>query len=227
MPRLWLALLLVWLLVACSDSPFLVQDPPSKPATRQTDRNAAPSVTLMRPTATATGWALQSSVDAVRVAVEGCATTYRFRSGDGPQLEEVMLRFPSRCFKANAENIIQLESANRPQSGHWLVWDSLALYDEHDAPIWQLGDNEAPPDYSERAFDEFQSTLTNKTDFYVGIMPVTQFPKELNDGVFSHIALHFSLTSAQARSDLALFLDTLFATHAQAPDFNLRVFVNP
>ena len=79
---------------------------------------------------------------------------YTFRSGNKDDEEEKYINIHKNYVK-HGGNIILLENGSPTFSGHWLIWDSLALYDAKGKAIWQIGENEAPPDYSEAAFDEF------------------------------------------------------------------------
>jgi hypothetical protein len=157
-----------------------------------------------------------------------CSTIHTFKSGGARELEEASLPLLKGCFHPG-KNTLVLENANQPSSGHWVVWDSLSLRDAAGTIIWTLGKNDAPPDYTERAFSEFQQQPPFTTDFDVETMQVKQFPKEVNDGDYPGIAIHFSLTAEQADSDLTLFLDTLYATRQgdQIPGFDMRISVNP
>jgi len=123
------------------------------------------------------------------------------------------------------ENTILLENANPLQTNHWVVWDSLNLKTNFGQVIWELGQNEAPPDYSFIAYDEFRQSPPYNPDFYVGQTPVSAFPKEINDLGFPQVYIHFSLTAEQASHDLVLFLDTLYATHDSVPYFDMRVHI--
>lgn len=77
-----------------------------------------------------------------------------FRSGGHREWEEKYVTIHRNYIKPG-KNMILLENGGPMFCGRWLVWDSLALYDAKGETIWQIGENEAPPDYSEDAFDEF------------------------------------------------------------------------
>ncbi len=112
---------------------------------------------------------------------------------------------------------LRLESANQPQSGHWLEWDYLAL-DANGRNLWQIGDSEAPPDYSARAGDEFcqaSSSAKCQTAFDVtaGKVDPSTFPVTLNDGTVPAVYIDFGVAPEQADADLLLTLSTLYSTH--------------
>jgi hypothetical protein len=152
---------------------------------------------------------------------------FRFGSGASAHPEEIEVPVGANC-TAPGENIILLQNTHDDNSGHWLVWDSLALRTAGGEVIWALGENEAPPDYTPAAFDEFdQSSPPSNEHFCVGAMDVGQFPKEINDGTFREIHIHFQLTEEQSREDLTLLLDTLYATHSGAQYFDMRVKTRP
>jgi hypothetical protein len=152
--------------------------------------------------------------------------TFRFGSGDSPEPEERTIAIDSSCFRPS-ENTIVLEHAGDIGIGQWLVWDSLHLKTVLGDVIWALGQNEAPPDYSPNAFDEFDQDPPFNDDFYIGQMDVSEFPKELNDSTFRQINIHFTLSQPQADNSLRLFLDTLYATHDSADYFEMRVRTVP
>jgi hypothetical protein len=99
---------------------------------------------------------------------------------------------------------------------------TLMTYQRSANDIWKLGDNEAPPEYTEAAFDEFDQALPFNSHFYAGT-PVAEFPKELNDDNFQQVYIHFNLTEKEAASDQLLFLDTLYSTHDNVPYFDLMI----
>jgi hypothetical protein len=124
---------------------------------------------------------------------------------------------------------LELANANPPQSGHWLEWDYLALK-AGDGFIWQIGQDETPPDYTERATDEFcnASVRTDcKTEFMVvaGKVDEGNFPKTLNDGTVPAIRITFILTQDRATADLVLTLSTLYSSHTNpdVKEFKMRV----
>ncbi len=117
---------------------------------------------------------------------------------------------------------ILLANDNPPWSGHWLIWDYLALK-AGDIPIWEIGDAEAPPDYSDKAFSEFcdpQPSRDCETEFTVGSTNVADFSKDLNDGLFPEARINFTLTEQQVGSNLTLILST---TNQSADDFKMKV----
>lgn len=112
---------------------------------------------------------------------------------------------------------LRLESANPPQSGHWLEWDYLALK-ANGRSLWQIGDSETPPDYSARAADEFcpaSSSANCPTAFEVtaGKIDPAAFPATLNDGSVPSVYIDFVIAPEQTGADLVLTLSTLYATH--------------
>jgi hypothetical protein len=116
---------------------------------------------------------------------------------------------------------LRLESANPSQSGHWLEWDYLAL-DADGKTMWQIGENEAPPDYSAQASDEFCKLITpancqSAFEVAAGKVDPAAFPKTLNDGSNSAVYIEFIVTPEQAGSNLVLTLSTLYSTHTN-PD---------
>lgn len=147
---------------------------------------------------------------------------YGFGSGSSSYPEERNIVIEARCLEPG-KNTILLESANTPETNHWLFWDSLTLKDPIGKGIWILGANEAPPDYSDSAFDEFDITPPYNSNFDVNSMAEGEFPAELNDSSFSKVYIHFNLTVLQANEDLSLFLDTLYATHTSASYFEVTV----
>ena len=151
---------------------------------------------------------------------------YRFGSGDSPYPEERSVTINESCVEPG-ESTVLLENANLPQTDHWLIWDSLNLKTSPGEVIWELGENEAPLDYSEAAYDEFDQGPPYNSHFCIGQMPVSGFPKEINDFSLTQIYIHFNLTEEQANNNLVLFLDTLYATHDSVPYFDMRVKVRP
>ena len=108
---------------------------------------------------------------------------------------------------------------------------AFALDDPGSELIWQIGVNEAPPDYTEKAFDEFDNIPPFNSNYSADTEPCTKFPQEINDGEFTQIYIHYNLTSEQANKNLRLFLDTLLATHVselgRISDYNMRIKVKP
>lgn len=126
--------------------------------------------------------------------------------------------------------ILQLVTDDQPFSGHWLEWDYLALQ-AGDSFIWQIGQDETPPDYNYtgQATDEFCDTGVRtdcKTEFEViaGRIDERNVPKTLNDGDFPLIRIAFTVTPAQIGVDLVLTLSTLYSSHVPATkDFRMQV----
>ena len=102
--------------------------------------------------------------------------------------------------------------------------EALSTYQQSANDIWKLGDNEAPPDYSPAAFDEFNQTKPFNPHYYISTN-ISDFPKEINDGDFIQIFIHFNLTKEEADNEQLLFLDTLDTTHGNVHYFNLRIKV--
>jgi hypothetical protein len=100
--------------------------------------------------------------------------------------------------------------------------ETLFTYQQSSHDIWKLGENEAPPDYNSTAYDEFKQIGPFNPDYYSGT-PASEFPKELNDGDFTQIFIHFNLTNDEADHEQLLFLDTLYATHNNITYYNLRI----
>jgi transcriptional regulator with XRE-family HTH domain len=120
---------------------------------------------------------------------------------------------------------IVLESINPPNAGHSLVWDYIALRQGPTAR-WEIGEDETPNNYGERAFDEFCDTSARRdctTNFVVGMTRAQDFSKDLNDGSRSAARIDFALDDAQAAEGVQLVLSTLYATHPGAPDFKMRI----
>ena len=63
--------------------------------------------------------------------------------------------------------------------------------------------------------------------YYLGIEPENMFQRELNDGKFKQIHIHFKLTEEESNNNLRLFLDTLEGTHEwerrSIPYFKMKV----
>jgi len=108
---------------------------------------------------------------------------------------------------------------------------AFALDESGPELIWKIGDDEAPPDYTEKAFDEFDCEKPFNPHYYVHTDPYSKFPQGINDGEFTQIYIHYNLTYEQANKTLELLLDTLYATHnsveGRIPDYNMRISVKP
>jgi hypothetical protein len=61
--------------------------------------------------------------------------------------------------------------------------------------------------------------------------PCSNFSKEINDGEFTQVYIHYNLGEREADMDLKLFLDTLYATHEadhnKIPYYNIKIKVKP
>lgn len=112
---------------------------------------------------------------------------------------------------------ILLENANPTWSSYWVIWDYISL-EKDNTPLWEIGEDETPPDYSREAFSEFCDPFGGSgtqgdctTEFTVGLTDVKDFSKDLNDGLFPMARINFVLTDRHVRSELALVLSTLNA----------------
>ena len=95
--------------------------------------------------------------------------------------------------------------------------------------IWKIGMNEGPPDYTEMAYDEFDQDKPFNLHYYTDSDLYSNFPKEINDGEFTNIYIHYNLSEREADMDLRLSLDTLYATHEvdNVSHYNMTIKVNP
>jgi hypothetical protein len=126
--------------------------------------------------------------------------------------------------------ILQLANDTPPFSGHWVEWDYLALK-AGGSFIWQIGQDETPPDYNYtgQATDEFCDTGARtdcRTEFeaIAGKIDERNLPKTLNDGVFPIIRIAFIVTQEQTNADLILTLSTLYSSHVpDTKDFRMQV----
>jgi len=151
--------------------------------------------------------------------------TFNFSSSGISPIEERSIRIPGE-FIGSGPNTILIEVTDPPLSNHWLIWDSLDLKTADQQVIWVLGENEAPPDYSPTAYDEFDPNSPFAEHYTVGVNPVSDFPKEINDSSLAKIYIHFTLpTSYAGQAEYWLFLDTIFASHDDILDCNLKVSV--
>jgi|LGVF01.1.fsa_nt_gb PKD repeat protein len=108
---------------------------------------------------------------------------------------------------------------------------AFALDESGPELIWKIGADEAPPDYTEKAFDEFDCDKPFNPHYYVHTDPYSKFPQGINDGEFTQIYIHYNLTYEQANKTLGLLIDTLYATHDSGvdriSDYNMRISVKP
>ena len=121
--------------------------------------------------------------------------------------------------------MVLLENTHPERSGYWLVWDYIALSTNEDL-IWEIGEDESPPDYSAAAYAEFcdpQRRESCITEFVVTESVVGQFSKDLNDGRSPSASIYFTLTDQHTNVDLNLVLSTLYSTHDNADQFVMRV----
>jgi hypothetical protein len=106
-----------------------------------------------------------------------------------------------------------------------LRWDYLALK-QGDAPIWTIGEDEAPPKYSREAYGEFcdpRNSSACTSSFIVGSTSAGALSFDLNDGDNRTITISFMLTERYIDTDLTLVLSTLDSTHPGAADFKMKV----
>lgn len=113
-------------------------------------------------------------------------------------------------------------NANPRYSNHWLIWDYIALKDQK-YPLFEIGESEAPPHYSDLAFDEFCHQDDCVMDFRIGSHHSRKFPKEINDHDILEIKINFEVKSRFARKNLDLDLSTLFSSHNNVEHYKMRV----
>lgn len=104
------------------------------------------------------------------------------------------------------------------------VLKNLTTYSQNIGFDWQIGTNDAPPDYTGAAFDEFDNVAPYDFWFNVGLESVSTFPKEMNAYGNSPMYINYTL-SGNETEDRYLLLDTLYATH-YSPDqayFEIKV----
>jgi hypothetical protein len=114
--------------------------------------------------------------------------------------------------------------ANPPEQ-YWIIWDYIGLL-QGDTPIWEIGESEAPPDYTEAAFGELckphiRSDCTNS--FVVGTTRAGDFVYDMNNGTRPGATIAFTITDQQANSTPTLVLSTLYASHGEIERFALTV----
>lgn len=104
-----------------------------------------------------------------------------------------------------------------------------ALSETNSELIWKIGVNEGPPDYTEMAYDEFDQDKPFNLHYYTDSDLYSNFPKEINDGEFTNIYIHYNLSEREADMDLRLSLDTLYATHEvdNVSHYNMTIKVSP
>ncbi len=151
---------------------------------------------------------------------------YRFGSVQSPhpQLHTVVI---DHDHLKVGPNVIVLEKAHDKFEQQWLIWDRLALETDTGESIWQLGQDESPPVFTHRAYDEFDNSLNFLSEYHVNGMNSLKFPRELNNSTLPKISIIFDLNAQEARRDLLLTLDTVFAVQGAAPYFEVKVSVNP
>lgn len=132
--------------------------------------------------------------------------------------------------KQPGQYVLQLANDNPPYSSHWIEWDYLALK-AGDNYIWQIGQDETPPDYNytNRATDEFCDT-GGRTDCRIGFrvtggkIDERNLAKTLNDGIYPVVRIAFTVTQEQTDADLVLTLSTLYSSHVpDTKDFRMQV----
>lgn len=78
---------------------------------------------------------------------------------------------------------------------------AFALDESGPELIWKIGDDEAPPNYTKKAFDEFDCDRPFNSDYYVHKDPCSKFPYEINDGEFTQVNIHYNLTYEEITKD--------------------------
>ncbi|WP_420631162.1 hypothetical protein [Candidatus Leptofilum sp.] len=119
----------------------------------------------------------------------------------------------------------EFESFNPPNSGYFIVWDYVALMDGRDI-IWEIGQKEAPADFSPSAYQEFcdpNEQIGCEFEYVVQSNEARDFPKEINDGDYPSVTVSFFLTEEESENDLMLILSTLYSTHTEADHFDMKV----
>lgn len=105
---------------------------------------------------------------------------------------------------------------------------TVSALSETNSVIWEIGVNEGPPIYTEIAYDEFDQNKPFNSHYYIDSDAWSNFSKEINDGDFTKIYIHYNLSEKEADMDLRLFLDTLYATHGvdNVSYYNMKMKVN-
>ena len=147
-----------------------------------------------------------------------------FSSGSSSETGRQMV--PIRVDEPRQYTIV-LENANPTGSGYWIIWDYISL-EKGNTLIWEIGEDEAPPDYSDKAFSEFCDPQPPKlqdctTEFTIASTKAEDFSKDFNDGEFPTARINFTLTEKQLDADLMLVLSTLYSTHPGIDHFKMKV----
>jgi hypothetical protein len=157
-------------------------------------------------------------------------------SNKPPLLSESTLFFTSGSKNENGRKKITLtawypgkyrlvfENANSIASGCWLIWDYIALKKAENS-IWEIGNDDTPPDYSAKAFAEFGTSgvLTNK--FIVGQTKPGDFVKEINDSDKTKVIIDFSLDQNETKIPLDLIISTLYSSHDAIPGYKIKLSI--
>ena len=119
---------------------------------------------------------------------------------------------------------LTLTQAN-PTGPYWMIWDYIGLLQGH-TPLWEIGEPEAPPDYTEAAFSEFcrphmRSACTRQ--FVVGTTRVADFVYDINASERPDAIITFTITDRLADPATTLVLSSLYATHDTVERFALKV----
>jgi len=144
--------------------------------------------------------------------------TSRPNPAAGRQIISLPLNQPGRY-------MLVLTQAKNPTGQYWLIWDYIGLRQD-DTPIWEIGEAEAPPDYTEAAFSEFCKPHIRPdctSNFVVGTTSVRDFVYDINNGERPGATITFTITDQQANPALKLELSTLYASHDQVERFALKV----
>lgn len=152
----------------------------------------------------------------------GEVTLLKFTSGQNSEAGRQIVEIQT---EQSGKYSLELENANSNFSGHWLIWDYIALKGDSKT-IWEVGEDETPNDYSPDASSEFCDPGAEKrctTEFIVGSTKNADFAKELNDGALPKSKIIFTLTEQQAKQNLTVTLSTLYSTHSGTENFQMRV----
>lgn len=149
----------------------------------------------------------------------GISTYLTFNSGKQQERgrQNLTLRFAK-----TGKYSLTFSNANRTMSDHWLIWDCILLK-KNKSTIWSIGQDEAPPNYSKAAFDEFCQSGDCQTTFVVGKSSSRQFSKEINDYSIPSARVDFTVDASQVNTDLTLVLSTLYATHSWVDQYRMEV----
>jgi serine/threonine protein kinase len=112
-----------------------------------------------------------------------------------------------------------------PAGPYWIIWDYIGLL-QGNTPLWEIGESEAPSDYTDAAFSEFckphiRSDCTS--EFVVGTTSVGDFVYDINANERPTAMITFTIADQQANSVPTLVLSTLYASHDASERFALKV----